>query len=135
PICDLRQERRVGDSLNNRKSTILNLQLVRRVPPGECSLTSSDGDPGTNGVISKTRCGAWNKDDSDDFASGAFGVRGGCLRFENGDMSSFSKSCHHCSMRSSGNSFVSFTDCGKCLANTFPIPLTASTSASLNFSL
>src|SRR5690349_19038682 len=25
----------------------------RRVPPGECGLASSDGDPGTNGVISK----------------------------------------------------------------------------------
>jgi len=43
--------------------------LLRRVPPGERDLTSSDGDPGTNGVISKTRCGAKNKDDSRDFAS------------------------------------------------------------------
>ena len=25
----------------------------RRVPPGECGFTSSDGDPGTNGVITK----------------------------------------------------------------------------------
>jgi hypothetical protein len=69
PIAELRRERRVGGSLKNQKSTILNLQLLRRVPPGERDLTSSDGDPGTNGVISKTRCGAWNKDDSRDFAS------------------------------------------------------------------
>src|SRR5215471_12331662 len=55
-ICDLKREERVGDSLNNRKLTTLNLQLLRRVPPGERDLTSSDGDPGTNGVISKTRC-------------------------------------------------------------------------------
>src|ERR687887_1363743 len=45
----------------------------RRVPPGEYGFTSSDGDPGTNGVISKTRCGAWNKENSSDFASGEFG--------------------------------------------------------------
>src|ERR1043166_2111142 len=25
----------------------------RRVPPGECGFTSGDGDPGTNGVITK----------------------------------------------------------------------------------
>ena len=25
----------------------------RRVPPGECGFTSSDGDPGTNGVITR----------------------------------------------------------------------------------
>jgi hypothetical protein len=25
----------------------------RRVPPGECGLASSDGDPGTNGAITK----------------------------------------------------------------------------------
>jgi hypothetical protein len=29
------------------------LHLLRRVPPGECGLASSDGDPGTNGVITK----------------------------------------------------------------------------------
>jgi uncharacterized protein (TIGR02246 family) len=29
------------------------LHLLRRVPPGECGFTSSDGDPGTNGVIKK----------------------------------------------------------------------------------
>jgi hypothetical protein len=69
PIAELRRERRVGGSLKNQKSTILNLQLLRRVPPGERDLTSSDGDPGTNGVISKTRCGAWNKDHWRDFAS------------------------------------------------------------------
>src|SRR5204862_3661183 len=33
----------------------------RRVSPGECGFTSSDGDPGTNGVISKTRCGVENE--------------------------------------------------------------------------
>jgi hypothetical protein len=32
---------------------IENLQFHRRVPPGECGLASSDGDPGTNGVITK----------------------------------------------------------------------------------
>src|SRR6266702_655115 len=31
--------------------------LLRRVSPGECGFTSSDGDPGTNGATSKTRCG------------------------------------------------------------------------------
>src|SRR6266576_5612454 len=31
--------------------------LPCRVSPGECGFTSSDGDPGTNGVTSKTRCG------------------------------------------------------------------------------
>src|SRR6267143_53180 len=41
-----------------------------RVSPGECGLTSSDGDPGTNGVILKTRCGAWNKEHQGTFASG-----------------------------------------------------------------
>src|SRR5437870_5186948 len=46
----------------------------RRVPPGECGLASSDGDPGTNGVISKTRCGARNKDDPGDFASGTLAL-------------------------------------------------------------
>jgi hypothetical protein len=35
-----------------------------RVPPGECGFASSDGNPGTNGVVTKTRCGAGNKDDS-----------------------------------------------------------------------
>jgi len=43
-------------------SEILNRSsLYHRVPPGERDLTSSDGDPGTNGVISKTRCGGWIK--------------------------------------------------------------------------
>jgi len=41
----------------------------RRVPPGECGSTSSDGNPGTNGVIYKTRCGGWNKSKIRDFAS------------------------------------------------------------------
>src|ERR1043166_2284924 len=45
----------------------------RRVPPGECGFTSSDGDPGTNGVISKTRGGAWNKGQFRVFASEVFG--------------------------------------------------------------
>ncbi len=27
--------------------------LLCRVPPGECGFTSSDGDPGTNGVITR----------------------------------------------------------------------------------
>jgi hypothetical protein len=31
--------------------------LFHRVSPGEYSFTSSDGNPGTNGVILKTRCG------------------------------------------------------------------------------
>jgi len=39
---------------DNRNSEILNRNsFYRRVPPGERDLTSSDGDPGTNGVISK----------------------------------------------------------------------------------
>jgi hypothetical protein len=42
----------------------------RRVPPGECGFTSSDGDPGTNGVISKTRCGVRNEHYKLNFASG-----------------------------------------------------------------
>jgi hypothetical protein len=58
-----------------------------RVPPGECGFTSSDGDPGTNGVISKTRCGACNKDHLTRFASvfsraRHFGVRGHVRAFE-----------------------------------------------------
>jgi len=40
------------------KLAIANLKskFHRRVSPGERDLTSSNGDPGTNGVISKTRC-------------------------------------------------------------------------------
>ena len=34
-------------------SAFLFLPSDRRVPPGECGFTSSAGDPGTNGVISK----------------------------------------------------------------------------------
>jgi hypothetical protein len=74
-ICDSVRERRAADSVHNRKSTILNLQLLRRVPPGERDLASSDGDPGTNGAISKTRCGAGNKDQIRDFARRQFVVR------------------------------------------------------------
>jgi hypothetical protein len=53
----------------NRKSAILNLQFLCRVSPGECGFTSSDGDPGTNGVIYKTRSGMWNKEHIRGFAS------------------------------------------------------------------
>jgi hypothetical protein len=59
-ICDLRLN--TGKGPDNRNSEILNRNsFYRRVPPGERDLTSSDGDPGTNGVISKTRCGGVNK--------------------------------------------------------------------------
>jgi len=55
---------------DNRNSEILNRNsFYHRVPPGERDLTSSDGDPGTNGVISKTRCGGLNKAWIDYFAS------------------------------------------------------------------
>jgi len=37
----------------------------RRVPPGECGFPSSDGDPGTNGATSKTRCGCTIKTKSE----------------------------------------------------------------------
>jgi hypothetical protein len=47
--------------------------LFRRVPPGECGFTSSDGDPGTNGVTLKTRCGTGNKDEVAKIASGYWG--------------------------------------------------------------
>jgi hypothetical protein len=43
----------------------------RRVPPGEYGFASSDGNPGTNGAIFKTRGGAWNKHAIGHFASGA----------------------------------------------------------------
>ena len=43
--------------------------LLRRVSPGEYSFASSDGNPGTNGEISKTRCGAWNKEHFREFAT------------------------------------------------------------------
>jgi hypothetical protein len=46
---------------------------TRRVSPGECGFTSSDGIPGTNGVISKTRCGTWNQHYRANFASASFG--------------------------------------------------------------
>src|SRR5213593_1669112 len=60
---------------NNRNSKILNRNsFCRRVPPGECGLASSDGDPGTNGTISKTRCGASNKREPGIFASSHFMV-------------------------------------------------------------
>jgi hypothetical protein len=55
---------------DNRNSEILNRNsFYHRVPPGERDLTSSDGDPGTNGVISKTRCGGLNKAWIEHFAS------------------------------------------------------------------
>jgi len=47
--------------------------FYHRVSPGERDLTSSDGDPGTNGVISKTRCGGLNKASIRHFASRTFG--------------------------------------------------------------
>src|SRR5207244_3129611 len=116
----------------------------RRVPPGECGFTSSDGNPGTNGVISKARCGALNKDEISNFASRAFGSARTCPRppqdgfavanFESGDMSPQSKRYGHCSIRSSGNSFVSWGGFGNSLASTLPISLTASIIASLNLS-
>src|SRR5437763_14849050 len=43
-----------------------------RVTPDECGLTSSDGDPGTNGATSKTRCGTGNEHQRAHFASGDF---------------------------------------------------------------
>src|SRR5438046_9038995 len=62
---------KTGEWPNNRNSKILNRNsFCRRVPPGECGLASSNGDPGTNGVISKTRCGTPNKDQIRNFASG-----------------------------------------------------------------
>jgi hypothetical protein len=55
---------------DNRNSEILNRNsFYRRVPPGERDLTSSDGDPGTNGVTSKTRCEGQNKACIEHFAS------------------------------------------------------------------
>jgi hypothetical protein len=66
-ICDLRLNTGKGRTTEIRKSK--SKSFYRRVPPGERDLTSSDGDPGTNGVISKTRCGAWNKEQIRSFAS------------------------------------------------------------------
>ena len=61
-------ERQITRSFN-----LLITEFLHRVSPGECSFTSSDGNPGTNGVILKTRCGVWNKDQSRDFATPIFG--------------------------------------------------------------
>src|SRR6202043_4293428 len=56
----------------NRKSKIQILKSCRRVSPGECGFTSSDGDPGTNGATSKTRCGTGNEHQCENFASADF---------------------------------------------------------------
>src|SRR6476660_3806123 len=121
-ICDLRLN--TGKRPDNRNSEILNRNsFYRRVPPGEYSLTSSDGDPGTNGVISKTRCGAWNKDPIRDFASAIWSART-CPRFKSGDMSPHSKKGRsprtawpYRSITSSGNSFAFVDLFGKCAAS------------------
>src|SRR5438067_1409431 len=106
--------------------------LRRRVPPGECGFTSSDGNPGTNGVISKTRGGAWNKEDSADFAS-AFGRARppGAPSLADGPAV---RPYHYFSTTSSGNS-VDVDLFGKCAANAAPTSPIASTSASENLSL
>src|SRR5882724_1228027 len=54
-ICDLRLN--TGKDGTTEFGNLKSNSFYRRVPPGEHDLTSSDGDPGTNGVISKTRCG------------------------------------------------------------------------------
>src|SRR5207248_9414698 len=66
---DLDFGQRIADSFSFRFPVSTFRYSCRRVSPGECGLASSDGDPGTNGVISKTRCEARNKDEIRCFAS------------------------------------------------------------------
>jgi len=60
-IVDLRWERSVRDSLKIENLRLKSDYFYRRVSPGERDLTSSDGDPGTNGVISKLAAEGWIK--------------------------------------------------------------------------
>src|SRR3954454_4571935 len=46
------------EPVGNRNSKFLSRNSSkRRVTPDECGFASSDGNPGTNGATSKTRCG------------------------------------------------------------------------------
>src|SRR5947207_8109047 len=62
----------IAESTPIHYSTTPLLHASRRVTPDECGFTSSDGDPGTNGATSKTRCGTGNQHHKLNFASGHF---------------------------------------------------------------
>src|SRR5204862_7677913 len=93
----------------------------RRVSPGECGLTSSDGDPGTNGVITKLAPELGIKPKSA-ILQGAIDGRarppGAPFRWKDGPAA---VPTSQSSAISFDSSFLSVELFGKCLASTLPI--------------
>jgi hypothetical protein len=120
----------------------------RRVPPGECGFTSSDGNPGTNGAVTKLAAERGINAKSAILQApkhstghlclwGAGGHPAGRLRHQPSETPVAERPrrlCSYPSMISSGNSFAFADVLGKCAASTLPTSLTASVSAWLNFS-
>src|SRR5258708_1509963 len=97
-----------------------------RVSPGECGFTSSDGDPGTNGVISKLAAEQVIKAILPLLQADLVGHD---VRARRSALPS------HCSTISPDCALADPDLFGKCVANAFPISRIASTSASENLSL
>ena len=112
--------------------------LQHRVTPDECGLTSSDGNPGTNGATSKTRCGTGMNTGARPLQAGFVSQTPSAvvtaLSRRAADASTERRGYSYPSTISSGSSFADGSVFGKWPANNSPADSIPSTNAWVNSS-